>query len=936
MKKSVIGIICLFIALSSSAFGQTVPAERNILWDGGFELGYGNNFWGTVYGNQGPVLRSMWSGGVLKLNQRVASRVYILEDGTYTLCAWVKRAPGFEAQESRVSLLLTNFNYYRETQKNLYGKTFPVAAGAGWQRVGWSFEVQGPVRNDFHVEISTGNPAGSVLVDGMSLTRGSVLPDKLPAAAAVEAGFWIPEASGIYLDGEERAAELMIRNHGAARAARVRWEIYDHQEELVKRGEVNETLPASTTVRRKLPLADLPWGGYRLACSVEGEPVLGDGLLALLPRIDQDAFPWFGADATLTQKDFMPRYMKRLGMKVAATCSCAGGISRWSIVNPAEGQYNWQDEVVDAAVEAGLAPVAYLGLKYPPAWVAAKYMKDGQVTDEAGFIKAYTDYVYAFVKHFAGRIKVFQMEDEIGSAYGGAAKDSLLMRIHTAAWQAGQRAARETGQAVSIGIDSTQPDWWDKFLDLVDRNQLDYVSQNTNLRPAWKAQLLNTMRRKGAYPEYLYSMGVGQKSVLRPTSLINVRGGDGNPPGVFAWQLMMNAWLSRPYGTEDPKDGPIVRMNYYDFRTLGQSIYLPSAGKTGIEYDNSPTLGIQMMAMQKYWLSGLRPARDPKQEYTLKGEPTGHERLFIYPFRDREKAVLVLTTVDASDVKAADFNCRWRLSGVDFKAYRPLDIYGQPLKVAADGSAEVRSLPVLFTGLAASGLPGALAAFRELKAEALAGADHHRLEVGRYVLEIDPERPGYLSLLTVDGKKETVILERIVGVPELPKPTVSVNASRVESSAEISFGEAGKLDVNLNPKGVTFSWSRINRQTVPMSQKVRFRLSNEGAGREIVIQEGEKVTAGRLREDYGELVPATAPAPIRLHPEASRVSLRDFAVFDLPGATGQGGFSPKSGFRFKLLGGDGVLEADYTINGYPGGGARGTQSIKLEMRVSQP
>ncbi|OPZ89723.1 MAG: hypothetical protein BWY73_01451 [candidate division TA06 bacterium ADurb.Bin417] len=429
---------------------------------------------------------------------------------------------------------------------------------------------------------------------------------------------------------------------------------------------------------------------------------------------------------------------------------------------------------------------------------------------------------------------------------------------------------------------------------------------------------------------------MGQKSVLRPTSLINVRGGDGNPPGVFAWQLMIHTWLSRPYGTEDIKDGPLVSVGYYDLRALGQSIYLPSAGKTGIEYDNSPTLGIQMMAMQKYWLSGLRPARDPKQEYTLNGEPTGHERLFIYPFRDREKAVLVLTTVDASDIKGADFNCRWRLSGVDFKAYRPLDIYGQPLKVGADGSAEVRSLPVLFTGLAANGLPGALAAFKNLKAEALAGADQHRLEVGRYVLDIDPERPGYLSLLTRDGNKETVILERIVGVPELPKPTVSVNASRVESSAEISFGEAGKLDVNLNPEGVTFTWSRLNRQTVPMSQKVRFRLSNEGAGREIVIQEGEKVTAGRLREDYGELVPSAAPAPVKLHPEASRVSLRNFAVFDLPGATGQGGFSPKSGFRFKLMGGDGVLEADYTINGYAGGGARGTQSIKLEMRVSQP
>jgi len=939
MKRIVFTVIwCL-----GAAAGPAAEPPRNILWDGGLETGYGNNCWGTVYGNQGPNLRGLWSGatrpgttgqGVLTLNQRVTSRVYILDEETYSLCAWVKSGPGFNDQRLKVSLALTNLNNYQEKQKDQYGKSFELRPGSDWQRVGWSFEVRGVVRNQFHVEVAADGPPNSILLDAVSLTPGPQMPAVPRPAADVEAGFFIPEPTGIYVDGEDRVVELVIRNHGAARPAKIRWEIYDHQEELVRRGELAEDLPAESTVRRPLPMQDLPYGGYRLACAVEGMPVLGDGLVAFLPRFRQDDFPQWGADAPITLSDFTPRYLNRLGMKIAGTCSCAGRVGRWPHVNPEQGKYVWSDAAVDAARREGLEVVGYLGLKYPPAWVAAKYMKDGRVTDEQGFTKAYCDYVEAFVRHYAGRVTVIHLEDEIGKIYG-----EMYPRIHRAACDAARHAARQSGTTVSVGINATHPAWWNDFLGTMDRAYVDFVSQNTNLRPAWKAETLNIMRRRGCTPEYFYSMGVGQRSSLRRTSLLNVRGGDGAPYGVFAWQLMMNAWLSRPFGTEDPKDGPIVRMAYYDLRTLGQSLYLPSAGKTGIEYDNSPTLGLQAMAMQKYWLSGLRPARDPAKDYALTGEPTGHARLFAYPFRNKERAVVVLTTVDASDIKSTDFDCRWRLSGLDFERFKPVDIYGWPLKVT-DGRALVRQLPVVFADLQADALAEAVSAFRHLKAEPLAEKDEHRLEVGPYVLEVNPDRSGYLRLIARRDGKDTVILEQITGLPEkLPRPAVEVIAGRLQSSATLSFGALGVLTVSLNDQGANLTWERSNTRTVPVHQTVRFRLSNGGAGRNIVIQEGDKVVAGYLREDYGALTPAPTdrrPPPLSLPAHGSHVVIQDFAEFRLPGASGQGGFSPPTGFRWRQAGGEACLEADYTVNAYPGGGTRGIQRIRLNLRVVAP
>ena len=53
--------ICLL--LSGALYAQDA---QNILWDGGFETGFGNAFWAVERGNYGASYRHMWKDGVVQ------------------------------------------------------------------------------------------------------------------------------------------------------------------------------------------------------------------------------------------------------------------------------------------------------------------------------------------------------------------------------------------------------------------------------------------------------------------------------------------------------------------------------------------------------------------------------------------------------------------------------------------------------------------------------------------------------------------------------------------------------------------------------------------------------------------------------------------------------------------------------------------------------
>ncbi len=915
----------------------TDTSPRNILWDGKFLTGFGNAFWTTTMGNQGPSRRDSWSEQGMNLQMDVCSRVYPLDEGSYALGAWVKRNPAAPSAPSVIILELTNLNYYGDATGDSFVKKIVVPAGPSddWQRVGWSFAIKAPVRRYFHVELRGG---AGLLVREASLTAGDELPDTVRPAADVEAGFDIPEETRVYVDGEERVVDLVASSIAGPRKAKVRWAIYNHREELVKDGVVELDFPAGPTTRRvRLPLADLPHGGYRFASSVDGQPVLGDALLALLPKIDPRLPPYLGADANIEMRSmaYTHRMMERLGMKTVNALSTSGNLGRWNIVQADKDKLVWRDEPVKAAHDAGLdVMLEPMMFKSIPKWVQAQFMKNGEITDEAGFTEAATTYLRAMILHYGTNMAGVILDDEVNT-FATPARLDQVRRIYSALHATAKQAASEIGRpGMPIGINATSPGWWISFLDKLPSAEAEVVSSNTNTGPESAAVALNALRKMNVFPAEYRTIGVGQRSRMRATSLFLDRpAGGGAEPGLFAWQLLVHAWLNRPHGTDDPKDGPLVHYGYYDLRTLAQAAYMPSAGKSGIEYDNSPTLGMQAMAMLKYQLQGMRPARDAGKPFSSRGEVTGHERLFAYPFRDAGRAVIVLATGDARDLDAT-----WKLAGVDFKRWKPSDLYAQPLPLDRDGAIEVKDLP-LFLRLGAADLDTALKDLGRLRAELPQKTDQHRLTVGDFTLEIDPTREGYFTLLRAMGDRKVVILDRLTGLPALPKPiTVTVMDGRTSGSAVLMFGKGDpdhlpRLSFNLTAESCQISWRHDNVVGTEAQQVLRLRLGTDGGGKEIVIQEDGRVRAGRLREDYGEFFPSATPPPaVSLPAGNSRVELKGFATFDLSGATGVG-FSPATGFLWQTQDGEAFLQADYRIAPYTGGGSRGIQKIQLQVVI---
>jgi hypothetical protein len=926
-------LIFVSVAVAGGVHGAPVAAPRNILWDGGLQIGYGNAFWGAPLGNQGPSSREAWRDGVVTLDGRMTSRVYGLDEGAFTLCAWVRQSKNASGRDVTVTLLLTNDNTAAEKQKNEFRKTFTVGSGRAWQRVGWTFELRGVVRPYFHVEASSAS--GGVEVDAVSLTAGAEMPAVPTAAADLETGFFIPEETGIYVDGEERAVDLVICNHGPARRARVHWEIYDYRESRVRGETLDETWPADSVQRRRLALGTLPHGGYRFASSVEGQAVLGDALLALLPRIDQDAFPTYGGDAavTVSARNFTGRWMKRLGMRTASTLSPGGMVSRWPLVQTAPNQFSWQDAAVDGVRREGIELIGMLGLKFIPAWLVPDATPRASVSpaEQAKVARAFAEYTGDFVRHYGARIPILMLEDEIHNAYDTPEKLAQLKLIYEAARAAARDAARAQGTSVLVGVNGSFPEWWAKVIDTFGADQIDFVSQNSSHRPLTSVATLNLMREKKCYPPYFITLGVGQKSVLRQVSLMQGHAlAPGSPMGLFAWQFLTHAWLSRPYGTDDVRAGPIVRFGYYDLRVLGQSVYAPNTGKTGVEYDNSPTLGLQAMAMLKHHLSGLRAARDPAAAFSLDGVAMRNPRLHAYPFRDGGHAAIVLCTTDGSGVDQA-----WRLRGADWAALRPVNLYGHPLTLEG-GAALPLELPVIIPGLPARQLDAILAALRNVDAEAIVSPARQRLEVGAYVLDIDPDRAGFVRLFIRRGARETLVLDGLVIPPGLPKPALAATPGRLSASASLTFDKNYRVGVTLTSRGATLVYNCRNVTSRPLQETVRWRLSPAGMGRDIVIQNGTEVIAGHVREDYGRIFPLTpAPAPAPLDANAARVALAGFAHFDLPPASGRG-FSPATGLRWQLRDGEALLEAGYALPAYVGGGSRGTHNVVLTLHVTAP
>lgn len=919
-------ITCLLVPSGVRAEQASGPVT-NILWDGGFETGYGNGFWGVTWGNIGPNYREMWQDGTVRLQTPVATRVYWLEDGTYSLTAWVKRVPGSaEGEDDEVKLTLTNFNYYRDRSRQEYDKRFKVPAGDKWHRVTFNVQINQPERRYFHVELGK-NPG--ILVDAVVLNQGEEGPAEFVPAQPVEAGFYIPEPTNTYIDGESREVYLMVRNHTSQpRETSVKWQIFNHREELVKEDAVKRSFPANQTTRILIPMEKLPYSGYRLQTRVGKTGVIGDALVAILPRIPARQIPDWGVDANVRPEvvDFTSRFMSRLGMTHANTNSPGARHGRWKLVNPEPGVYNFLDETVDVPLSQNIDIVGWLGLNYLPDWVKDKAMTDKKITDPDFLIDAYCDYVEAYVRHYGGRVKTIFFEDEVHAKPITQDWD-VFLRCYTKAYERAHSVAKEMGVPLTAGFNATPPEFWQRTFDTMPKNYIDVIASNTVAHPTSLIAILNVARNaKVAVPKF-YTCGVGQKSPLRKTSLISTRPTTGNPAGLFAWQALMHFYQNRPYGIEDLSAGPMINYGYYDMRLMGQTLYLPIAGYTGVEYDNSPTLGMQAIAMLKHNILGMRPIRDYKKPYTLDGNPTATPGLEAYAFRNEKRATIALVTQDGSSL-----NESWNLTGLDLNKLDLRDIYEVPIR-QVDSKWVIRELPV-FIHTSVDQVDEVLQSLRSLKAEILPAPEKFELTLGEFTLKVDPDMEGYIRLSRIGENGNIAVINRLQLLPEMSRPTVSVKSNALSAHARLDFDKRCSLTINMSEQGVSLNWQEGSVSKSPVERMVRFRVGQTAAGENIVLTQGNEITTGRLREDFDALHDKKVKtSQAKLHPDGASLIINNFATFEMPPARIKNDVTPVTGFRWTRDEGEAALAAKYRLGGYQGGGSRGVVVIKLDLRV---
>jgi len=516
--------------------------------------------------------------------------------------------------------------------------------------------------------------------------------------------------------------------------------------------------------------------------------------------------------------------------------------------------------------------------------------------------------VEAYVRHYGGRFKVMFLEDEIHSGF--LAKDfKRFIRVYKAAYARAKKTAKEMGVELSIGVNATYPRFWKRVFAAMPVQQIDVIASNSVCRPRYASEILNDARKRGVKVAWYRTAGVGWHSQWRKTSLIVDRGSialhSGYPPGAYAWTFLHHYWQSRPYGVEDLRHGPMVNLGYYDLRVLGQTNYLPFAGKTGVEYDNSPTLGMQAMAMLKHQIQGMRPVRDHTKPFTMIGSPTAGGKLYAYPFRDRDKATIVLCVAgkDFDAVRSA-----WDLGDVDFTDLDPRDLYAQPLKPGKDGTIRTRDLPV-YLHVQAAQINAVLGRLRKMTAQTVPSPERRAVAVAPFELEIDAGRSGYVRLFKrIDGKR-TLIVNGLAGKPALPKPRlVHAEERPLVAGADLDFGDGRRLSVALTSHAATFRWSHPATAKGSPARSATFRLGPAAGGRDIVIRTADSVTTGHLRQDFGVIErKEVAHEKTGLDANAQEVAIKGYVTFGMSASDPRRKGAPSPGFRWHTSDGEAFL-----------------------------
>jgi hypothetical protein len=775
----------LFIlAITGASWSADVTESQNIIWDGGFESGYGNGCWGAASNGKSYNRYIDWVEGGSEGKRcvrvgdftAIASRIYKLGNGPAVFRFSFSAKTEDETKQGFLSARVSNQNYYRYRKKNILSKNFTVD-GAEWKRYSFDVEIKDPFRPYFHLEFHAIRSKENVLIDAVSLIK--ITEENKSSKAEfkphqkVSTGFIIPDDTHMFLDGEKREVYFVVHNYSNAKEkVDARYEVRDFREKVVIYKVLPLELEPGETKRIAIDVDMLRYGGYRLSSSCKVGKELGDMLFAILPRVDHTVTPRFGANVTYRPESypFAIKYMKKLSMGYVSTVSTGEILANWPSVEPQEGKFVWQDKMVDALVEADIWPLVYFNMfgRKNPKWVGFK-SKDKEA--EARQIEKFNTYVKTYIKRYGKKIKFYTLDDELEHKKDYKKNLGHVVEAYKQAYDSAHQAAKEAGTEINMTINALG---WPTLLKSIPVKYFDFYSQNSIHQVASTTRLLTDLQKYKAKADHLFVPAVGQQGPLRATSMIVDRPPKGGClAGTQAAQVIQNLWLSKPFSEKDKKGSlsPYIHYGFYEIRFGAQNLFRPVAGWSGMSFDNSPDLAFQAVTTMRHLLLKLMPLRE-NTNYSTSGLPAG--TIKAYPFRNEEKAVVALL--------ASPLDHPYKLSLPQTKGTF-YDLFANKIRAGKDGMIEAKEFPVYFA-CASDDLDKFLKELPTWKVEKQKTADKYELAAGGYILNADIAARKF-NFSIQDGDNKTPVIDNFSLSPETEKFSCNAKAGTAFSTSKL-------------------------------------------------------------------------------------------------------------------------------------------------------
>lgn len=331
--------------------------------------------------------------------------------------------------------------------------------GERWERFAATREVAPSLNGAYYLTVDAAAEApATVWIDALSLSPAGA---EYAPAAPVEAALTADAFAGVFAPEEPKRVRLHLY---AARALdeEITVRVRDYLERTVAQVTVPTRLDAGESLVREIALPLRGMGAFRADAYLAGraDPV-ASMVLSVVPR-PKDVPPQrsvigghFGIHSP-----WQLRVARRLGYRWTRIHD-ASKITHWRTVEPEPGQWQFFDEQVDRARDAGLMILGEF-LRVPQ-WAMAEDAPADAIARGAGPYRderEFQEYVRTVVRHYRGRIDHWEIWNEPyhSGFYGGDAEDYAQMV------RAASEAAREANPRCTLlapCISPNLPEWVD-------------------------------------------------------------------------------------------------------------------------------------------------------------------------------------------------------------------------------------------------------------------------------------------------------------------------------------------------------------------------------------------------------------------------------------------------------------------------------------------